>query len=87
MIGAAYVAKAAPDGYTLLVGYTSEIATNVSLYGKIAYDPRKDFIPVSLLVEMPMVLVVHPSLPVGSDTCLVSSYRPAWSPRRLPRRA
>ena len=64
MIGAELVAKSAPDGYTLLAGYTSEVAINVSLFRKMAYDPLKDFAPVALTGIVPMVLLVHPSVPV-----------------------
>ncbi len=64
MIGAEIVAKSPPDGYTLLAGYTSEVAINVSLFSKMAYDPLKDFAPVALTGVIPMVLLVHPSVPV-----------------------
>jgi tripartite-type tricarboxylate transporter receptor subunit TctC len=63
MIGAEMVAKAPPDGYTLLAGYTSEVAINVSLFPKMAYDPIKDFAPVALTGVIPMILLVHPSVP------------------------
>lgn len=61
-IGAAQVAKADPDGYTLLMGTVATHAINPALYPKMPYDPVKDFAPVSLLVTVPNVLVVHPSL-------------------------
>src|SRR6185437_1535657 len=60
-IAMAAAARAAPDGYTIL-GATSNIVTNISLYPKIAYDPYKDFAPVSLLCSSPHVLVVNPSV-------------------------
>ena len=63
MIGAEIVAKSPPDGYTLLAGYTSEVAINVSLFSKMAYDPLKDFTPIALTGVIPMVLLVHPSVP------------------------
>jgi len=66
MIGAELVAKAPPDGYTLLAGYTAEVAINLSLFAKIAYDPRRDFEPIALMGVVPMVLLVHPSVPVKS---------------------
>jgi tripartite-type tricarboxylate transporter receptor subunit TctC len=62
-IGAEFVAKASPDGYTLLQG-TSAHVTNVSLYKNLAYDFIKDFAPVSQISSVPSVLVVHPSMPV-----------------------
>ena len=61
-IGAAQVAKADPDGYTMLMGTVATHAINPALYPKMPYDPVKDFAPVSLLVTVPNVLVVHPSL-------------------------
>jgi tripartite-type tricarboxylate transporter receptor subunit TctC len=66
MIGADIVAKAAPDGYTLLAGYTSEVAINVSLFPKMTYDPVKDFAPIALTGIIPMILLVHPSVPAKS---------------------
>lgn len=65
-IGADYVAKAPGDGYILLMGAVSTHAINPYLYAKIPYDPVKDFIPVTLVAQVPNVLVVNPSLPVKS---------------------
>lgn len=62
--GAAAVARAAPDGYTVLMGTVATHAINPVLYTKMPYDPVKDFAPVSLLVNVPNVVVVHPSLNV-----------------------
>lgn len=70
-LGAALVAKAAPDGYTLMLG-TSTHATNASLYAKVPYDLVRDFAPVSMLSSTPLVLVVHPSLPAPSVKLLVA---------------
>ncbi len=64
--GAAAVARAAPDGYTVLMGTVATHAINPALYTKMPYDPIKDFAPVSLLVNVPNVVVVHPSLGVKS---------------------
>jgi tripartite-type tricarboxylate transporter receptor subunit TctC len=61
-IGAAAVARAEPDGYTLLMGTISTHAINPALYPRMPYDPVESFAPVSLLVVVPNVLVVHPSL-------------------------
>jgi tripartite-type tricarboxylate transporter receptor subunit TctC len=63
-IGADVVAKAAPDGYTLLMGALGPLAANVSLFSKLPYDPARDLAPVALIASVPLVLVVHPSLPV-----------------------
>ncbi len=57
-VGATAVAKAAPDGYTLLVGSIGVFAINAGLYSKLPYDPVKDFAPISVLVSTPNVLVV-----------------------------
>jgi len=61
MIGAEAVAKAAPDGYTLLVSPQTSLAVAPALYGKAPYDTAKDFAPVSLLGSTPLVMIVHPS--------------------------
>jgi tripartite-type tricarboxylate transporter receptor subunit TctC len=63
-IGADFVAKSAGDGYMLLMGAVSTHAINPYLYAKIPYDPVKDFIPVTLVAQVPNILVVNPSLPV-----------------------
>ena len=63
-IGADVVAKAAPDGYTLLVSTNGVFAINKSLYKSMPFDPDKDFTPISLLATAPQMLVVHPKLDV-----------------------
>ncbi len=62
-IGAERVAKAAPDGYTLMMGHIGTLAVNPALYPKLAYDPVKDFAPVAWVARVPNILVVHPSVP------------------------
>jgi tripartite-type tricarboxylate transporter receptor subunit TctC len=62
MIGADLVAKARPDGHTLLLGYTSEIAVNPHLYAKVTYRPE-DFEPIALAGETPLILIARNSLP------------------------
>ena len=62
-IGTDLVAHAAPDGYTILLGYIANLAIGPSLYAKLPYDPVKDFAPITLLAEAPNILVVHPSVP------------------------
>src|SRR5882724_3898155 len=52
-VGTRQVAKAAPDGYTLLLGYTSTLATGPSMYRNVGYDPRKDFAPIGLIASAP----------------------------------
>lgn len=63
-IGADSVAKAAPDGYTILMGAVATHAINPSLYARIPYDPIKDFTPITLIGVTPNVLVVNASVPV-----------------------
>ena len=62
-IGARAVARAAPDGYTLLLGHSATISINPHLYRNAGYDPRKDFAAVGLIASMPVVLIAHPSFP------------------------
>ena len=65
-IGAAYAAKAAPDGYTLFIGSVGSLGTSSGLYPNLPYDPVKDFAPITLAVRAPSVLVVHPSIAANS---------------------
>src|SRR5687767_6876975 len=62
-VGATTVAKAAPDGHTLLVGSIGVFAINAGLYNKLSYDPLKDFTPISVLVSTPNVMVVPATSP------------------------
>jgi tripartite-type tricarboxylate transporter receptor subunit TctC len=66
VIGATYVARAAPDGYTIMIATSTTMAVNVSVYKKLPYDPAKDLVPVALVAGVPFVLVVNPDLPVKS---------------------
>src|SRR5688572_24273201 len=61
VIGADAAAKAAPDGYTIVIGQASNLAINPNLMSKLPYDPVRDFSPVSLVAGSPSLLVVHPS--------------------------
>jgi len=70
--GAVSVARAAPDGYTLLMAPAPVMAINVSLHKKLPYDPAADFVPLALVVSSPYVLVVTPSLPVQSVSDLIT---------------
>ncbi|MDB5809710.1 MAG: hypothetical protein JWN94_1832 [Betaproteobacteria bacterium] len=72
VLGAEAASKAAPDGYTLVVGQASNLAINQNLMSKLPYDPLKDFAPITLIATSPSLLVVHPSLPVRSVKDLVA---------------
>ena len=61
-IGMELAAKASPDGYTLVLALTSQLAINPGLYPKLPYDPVKDYAPIALLASAPYVLVIHPAL-------------------------
>jgi tripartite-type tricarboxylate transporter receptor subunit TctC len=71
-IGADYVARATPDGQTLLFGTSGPLAINVSLYRKPGYDPVKSFAPVIQVGYLPNILVVNPSLPVKNVKELIA---------------
>jgi tripartite-type tricarboxylate transporter receptor subunit TctC len=72
VIGALSVARAAPDGYTILMAPSPVMAINVALHKKLPYDPAVDFVPLALVVATPYVLVVTPSLPAQSVADLVA---------------
>jgi tripartite-type tricarboxylate transporter receptor subunit TctC len=74
-LGGAAVARAEPDGYTLLMATSSTLAVAAGLYKKLPYDPTKDFTPISLIATVPFVLIVHPSLGVDSVKTLVDLAR------------
>jgi len=71
-IGAQAVTRAAPDGHTIFLGSGTNLAVNVSLYKKLAYDPVKEFVPLALAAATPFVLVVNPSLPVKNVSDLIA---------------
>ncbi len=66
MVGADLVAKAPPDGYTLLVGNIATLAMNVGVYPKMPYDPRRDLAPILRTVAVDYVMVVHPAVPAAT---------------------
>ena len=71
-IGTDLVAKAVPDGHTIMVGYNGPIAVNVSLFDKMPYDPVKDLAPITLAVTAPQFLTVHPSVPASTVAELIA---------------
>jgi tripartite-type tricarboxylate transporter receptor subunit TctC len=72
VIGTAAGAKAAPDGYTLVMPGSGSLAISATMYKKLPYDSVKDFIPIVLVAKLPFVLVVTPSLPVHSVVELIA---------------
>src|SRR5215475_15401422 len=74
-IGTRQVAKSPPDGYTLLLAYTSNLASGPNLFPDVGYDPRRDFAPIGLVASASSVLVAHPSLPAHSVAELIALMR------------
>jgi tripartite-type tricarboxylate transporter receptor subunit TctC len=72
VIGAASVAKAAPDGYTIMLGTSTPFAITATLNKSLPYDPAKDFAPIALVSNAPFLLLVHPSQPVNSVADLIA---------------
>ncbi len=75
IVGTELVAKAPPDGYTIVIGTTGPFAINPSMYASLPYDALRDFEPVTFLAAAPHMLVVHPSLPVRSVKELIALAR------------
>lgn len=72
IIGTELAARAAPDGYTILMGHSGTHAINVSLRKKLPYDAVRDFAPITLVATAPNILVVHPALPARSVKALIA---------------
>ena len=70
-----FVAKAAPDGYTLLVGATGAMTINPAVYSQLRYDPLRDFVPISMLASFPLLLCVRADAPVKTVAELVAYSR------------
>jgi tripartite-type tricarboxylate transporter receptor subunit TctC len=71
MVGSEYVVKSPPDGYVLLLGTNTTHAAAATLYAKLPYDLRRDFAPITEIASIPLILSVHPSIPVTSVNELV----------------
>jgi tripartite-type tricarboxylate transporter receptor subunit TctC len=71
-VGSKAAARSAPDGYTILLGYTGTLAIGPSLYASVGYDPRRDFEPIGRIGTAPNTLVVHPSFQVRSVAELIA---------------
>jgi tripartite-type tricarboxylate transporter receptor subunit TctC len=74
-IAAEIAAKAPPDGYTLVMASAGSHAVSPALYPKLAWDPIKDFVPITIVAVAPNILIVHPSLPVKSVRELIALAR------------
>jgi tripartite-type tricarboxylate transporter receptor subunit TctC len=79
-VGTREVAHARPDGYTILLAYTSTMATGPSLYPHVGYDPRKDFAPLGLIASSPALLLVYKDLPVHNVKDLITLMKDAKQP-------
>ncbi len=75
VVGTEIVARAAPDGYTMMIGHVGTHAINPTLYGKVNYDPERDFQPISLVATWPLALSVHPSVPARNVKELIALAR------------
>jgi tripartite-type tricarboxylate transporter receptor subunit TctC len=71
-LGADYVAKSAPDGYTLLLGDIGSLAISPSVFATLPFDPVKDFTPVAMVAYSPHILAVHPSVPAANVKELIA---------------
>jgi tripartite-type tricarboxylate transporter receptor subunit TctC len=83
-VGADFVAKAKPDGYTLLMGNVGTQSINPALYKKLPYDPDKAFAPISLVAELPLAMMVNPSVPAKSDKEFIALAKSQLWRRRRP---
>jgi tripartite-type tricarboxylate transporter receptor subunit TctC len=72
VLGVAATARAAPDGYTMVMAGSASLATTVTIYKKLPYDPMKEFSPLALITRIPFLLVVNPSLPVKTVPELIA---------------
>ena len=72
VLGVAATARAAPDGYTMVMAGSASLATTVTIYKKLPYDPMTEFTPLALITRIPFVLVVNPSLPVKTVPELIA---------------
>jgi len=79
-LGTRVVAKAAPDGYTIGLGYTGTLSIAPSLYANPGYDVRKDFAPIGMIGTAPSVLVVHPSVPAKTVAEFIDYARKSATP-------
>ena len=79
-VGTREVARAVPDGYRIILGYTSTLATGPHIFSNAGYDPRKDFAPLGLIASAPALLLVHRDLPVHTVGELIALMKTAKEP-------
>ena len=79
-VGTREVAHATPDGYTIILGYTSTLATGPNLYKNVGYDPRKDIAPLGLIASAPALLLVHKDVPANSVAELIALMKASKEP-------
>jgi len=72
IIGMEALAKAAPDGYTIGVGYSATLSINPGLYSKLPYDAAKDYAPITAAISLPLILISHPSFPAKNLSELIA---------------
>jgi tripartite-type tricarboxylate transporter receptor subunit TctC len=82
-VGTREVAQAAPDGYTIILGYTSTLATGPNLFKNVGYDPRKDLAPLGLIASAPALLLVYKDLPVHTVGELIAQMKNAEEPYQV----
>ena len=82
-VGTREVAHATPDGYTIILGYTSTLATGPNLYRNVGYDPRKDLTPLGLFASAPALLLVHKDVPVNSVAELIALMKDSKEPYQV----
>jgi tripartite-type tricarboxylate transporter receptor subunit TctC len=82
-VGTREVAHATPDGYTIMLGYTSTLATGPNLYSNVGYDPRKDFAPLGLIASAPALLLVHKDVPVNNVAELIALMKASKEPYQV----
>jgi len=82
-VGTRQVAHATPDGYTILLAYTSTLATGPNLYRNVGYDPRKDFAPIGLIATAPALLLIYKDLPVHNVGELIALMKSSKEPYQV----
>ena len=80
MLGTTNVARAAPDGHTLVIATTSALCINPVVYKKINYDPNADLVPIAHYVKSPFILVVNPKLPINTVPELIAAAKASATP-------